>query len=78
MAAKIPVVSTTIGAEGLDILDGENIAIADAPDDLARRCLALLDDKTARCRMAATAGEMVATRYSWEVVSQKFEKLLFQ
>ena len=78
MAAKIPVVSTTIGAEGLDILDGENIAIGDTPDDLARKCLALLDDKTARCRMAATAWEMVATRYSWEVVSQKFEKLLFQ
>ena len=31
MAAKIPVVSTTVGAEGLDIRDGENIAIADSP-----------------------------------------------
>ena len=76
MAAKIPVVSTTIGAEGLDVVNGENIAIADEPEDLAARCVALLEDETSRCRMAAAAWEMVATRYSWEVVSRKFEGLL--
>src|SRR5665213_4577915 len=32
MAAKIPVVSTSVGAEGLDVRDGDNIAIADSPE----------------------------------------------
>ncbi len=76
MAAKIPVVSTSVGAEGLDIRDGENIAIADSPQEFAERCLALLGDAGARRRMAATAWEMVAACYSWEVVSRKFEQLL--
>ena len=76
MAAKIPVVSTEIGAEGLDIRSSENISIADEPEDFAARCLALLEDETARCRMAAAAWEMVAARYSWEEVSRKFESLL--
>lgn len=76
MAAKIPVVSTLVGAEGLDIRDGENIAIADSAADFAERCLTLLDDADARTRMAANAWEMIAACYSWEVVSRRFEKLL--
>lgn len=76
MAAKIPVVSTSVGAEGLDVRDGENIAMADSPQQFAERCLALLDDSAARQRMAATAWEMVSACYSWEVISRKFEQLL--
>jgi glycosyltransferase involved in cell wall biosynthesis len=76
MAAKVPVVSTSLGAEGLDVRDGENIAIADSPPQFAEACLALLGDSGARRRMAANAWEMVAACYSWEVVSRQFEKLL--
>ncbi len=76
MAAKIPVVSTTVGAEGLDIRDGENIAIADSAQDFADRCLELLADSDARRRMAANAWETVSACYSWQVVASNFEKLL--
>jgi glycosyltransferase involved in cell wall biosynthesis len=76
MAAKIPVVSTTIGAEGLDIHNGEDIHIADSAADFAGRCLELLDDPGARQRMADAAWAMVSSRYSWEVVSRRFEELL--
>jgi glycosyltransferase involved in cell wall biosynthesis len=76
MAAKIPVVSTSVGAEGLDVRDGENIAIADSPRDFAQACLELLDNREARRRMAANAWEMVAACYSWEAVSSKFERFL--
>jgi glycosyltransferase involved in cell wall biosynthesis len=75
MAAKISVVSTSVGAEGLDI-GGGNIAIADSPQEFAERCLALLDDQDARTRMTRTAWEMIAACYSWEVVAREFEKLL--
>jgi polysaccharide biosynthesis protein PslH len=77
MAARIPVVSTTIGAEGLDIENGRNIHIADDPKDFAARCLDLFDDVAQRRAMADAAWDMVASRYSWEVVSQRFEELLF-
>ena len=76
MAARIPVVSTTIGAEGLDVQDGETIAITDSPQDFADRSVALLEDADARHRMAQRAWEMVSACYSWEVVSRKFEQLL--
>ncbi len=76
MTAKVPVVSTTIGAEGLDVRDGENIALADSPEVFAERCVALLGCAEARRKQARTAWEMVSTCYSWEAVSRKFELLL--
>jgi polysaccharide biosynthesis protein PslH len=76
MAARTPVVSTSVGAEGLDVHGGETIALADSPEEFADACVALLDDAGARRRMAANAWEMVAACYSWEVVSRKFEQLL--
>jgi glycosyltransferase involved in cell wall biosynthesis len=76
MAARLPVVSTAIGAEGLDIQDGENIFIADSPQDFADRCLLLLEDSSRRRRMIQTAWELISACYSWDVVAQKFEALL--
>ena len=76
MAARVPVVSTGVGAEGLDVRDAENIALADSPGAFAERCLALLGDAEARRKQAQAAWEMVSACYSWEVVARKFEQLL--
>jgi glycosyltransferase involved in cell wall biosynthesis len=76
MAAGIPVVSTTIGAEGLGARDGDTIRIADSPEDFAAACLALLDDAAERERLSNRALQMVTERYSWEAVACAFEKLL--
>jgi polysaccharide biosynthesis protein PslH len=76
MAAKIPVVSTSVGAEGLDVRDGENIQIANSPDSFAERCISLLSAAEARRKQSQAAWEMVSACYSWEVISRKFEQLL--
>ena len=39
MAAKIPIVSTTIGAEGLPVLNGRHLFLADTPEEFAHRCV---------------------------------------
>jgi glycosyltransferase involved in cell wall biosynthesis len=76
MAAGIPVVSTTIGAEGLGARDGDTIRIADAPKDFAEACIALLDNLTERELLRDRALQMVTEKYSWEAVATVFEKLL--
>ena len=76
MAAQVPVVSTTIGAEGLDVRNGETIRIADSPEDFADHCLELLADPAARNNIASAAWEMVSSCYSWEAASLAFERLL--
>jgi glycosyltransferase involved in cell wall biosynthesis len=76
MAAGIPVVSTTIGAEGLTICPPENIRIADTPQSFADECLELLANSAEREHMSAAALQMVSSRFSWEAVSRSFEKIL--
>jgi polysaccharide biosynthesis protein PslH len=76
MAAHIPVVSTTIGAEGLTIHPPDDIRIADTPQDYAELCLKLLSSSGERERVASAAWEMVNANFSWERVSRCFEEVL--
>lgn len=76
MAASIPVVSTTIGAEGLFVHPPDDIRIADDPQLFADHCLDLLDDPTARERTIAKAFELVNAEFSWEQAARSFEKIL--
>jgi glycosyltransferase involved in cell wall biosynthesis len=78
MAARTPVVSTAIGAEGLDVADGETIRLADSPQDLAARCLELLASAAERDRISAAAWNLVNSKYSWDVVARDMERLLFE
>ena len=76
MAAKVPIVSTTVGAEGLEANHPDNIRLADNPADFARNCLELLDDAQARMRIIGNAWDMVNTRFSNEIVARHFERIL--
>ncbi|HBY62919.1 MAG TPA: glycosyl transferase family 1, partial [Solibacterales bacterium] len=77
MAAGLPVVSTTVGAEGLEV-DGTEIALGDTPRDFADACLRLLAGEEARRRQAAAALSRVAARFSWEQVARSFERTLIE
>jgi glycosyltransferase involved in cell wall biosynthesis len=76
MAAGLPVVSTTVGAEGLTYDNGRDIAIADDPHDFAAACVRLLSDDAARRSVADAALERAQTKLSWEAVSREFEAIL--
>jgi polysaccharide biosynthesis protein PslH len=76
MAAGTPVVSTTIGAEGLEVMDGQNILLADTPEDFAAACVQLLQKPDERARLAAAARELVTARFSWDAVADRFEQII--
>jgi len=76
MAARVPVVATSIAAEGLEIHPGADICIADTPAGFAEACLNLLEDASERARMAQAAWMLVSENYSWERVTSDFESLL--
>jgi sugar transferase (PEP-CTERM/EpsH1 system associated) len=76
MAMAKAVVSTTVGAEGLPVADGENIAIADAPAVFARAVLRLLRDAGAREGLERAARRLVVARYDWSAVAHDFEDAL--
>jgi len=67
-----------VGAEGLDVTDGQTIALADRPADFANWCLNLADDAEAARAMSMRARDVIASRYSWDQVSRRFEQLLMR
>ena len=75
MAAGKAVVSTTIGAEGLDVSPGSDILIADDPRDFADVVVSLLKDRELRRRYERAASE-TAGKYDWSVIAAKFGEVL--
>jgi glycosyltransferase involved in cell wall biosynthesis len=76
MALGTPVVSTSKGAEGLDVVDGEHLLLADDPAVFAERTLQLLSDLALRQRIAANARRLVETRYGWQQIGDEFVTLV--
>jgi glycosyltransferase involved in cell wall biosynthesis len=65
-AAGRPVVSTTIGAEGLCAVDGEHLLLADTPERFADAVSALLDSADLRGRLGRAGRRLYEERYTWE------------
>ena len=75
MALGRPVVSTTIGSEGLEVIDNENILIADTPTQFAEKTICLLRDRELYQRLSTNGRKLVETRYSWDPISNRLMEL---
>ena len=75
MALGRPVVSTTLGCEGLEVIDGEHLFIADRPVEFAGRVLDLLRDRYLGQEISKRARELVVNRYDWNPIARKLEQI---
>lgn len=71
MAARLAVVSTQIGAQGLDVQDGEQLRLADTEEGFARAVIELLRDPAQREVLGARAASYVARHYDWSVIAPR-------
>jgi glycosyltransferase involved in cell wall biosynthesis len=74
MAMGSPVVSTSLGVEGLPVTAGEHYLEANAPGDLARSVLRLLADASLRRTLAANARRLVEKNFSHRAAAKIFEQ----
>ena len=70
-----PVVSTTVGAEGLALTDQKEFIAADNPDDFAAAVVCLLHNEARRHELGEAGRTLVVERYSWNQVARQFEAL---
>ena len=75
MAAAKAVVSTTVGAEGLDVQHGRDIILADDARAFSQSVVLLLRDRELRRRYEKAAAE-TAARYDWPAIGQRFSEVL--
>jgi len=75
MAAGTPVVSTTLGAEGLAIAAGQDILIADSPEAMADAIGGLQAGSRLWQQLATNGRRLVRERYDWSVVGETLWRL---
>ncbi|MCE4557560.1 glycosyltransferase family 4 protein [Roseateles cellulosilyticus] len=78
MAMGLPVVSTTIGIEGLDVDDGTHFLRADGADSLASATLKLLADGQLRLKLSRAARDLVEARFGHRVAADVFGRILVE
>jgi glycosyltransferase involved in cell wall biosynthesis len=68
MAAGQAVVSTSVGAQGLQVSDGVELRLADSPDDFARAVIELLEYPARREALGQAAAQYAAAHHDWSVI----------
>lgn len=75
MAMGVPVVSTTIGSEGLAVQHSVHLLVADTPEDFARACAKLLQDKELAQRLAKNARQLMLERYDAKIALRTLDSI---
>ena len=69
------VVTTSVGCEGLELVDDEHLWVADTPQEFANKVIALLHDPATRRRLGEAGMQRVRTRYRWPDAAKALEAL---
>lgn len=76
MAVGTPVVATSKGVEGLDLVPGQDVLIGDTPDEFAAHIIALLGNPARGRQLAENAQAKVRAHYDWQQVGVKLDALV--
>ncbi len=68
MALGTPVVTTSIGLEGIDAVPEKHILVADKPDEFARQVIRLIQNKEMCIKIATEARKLIEDKYTWDKV----------
>ena len=69
-AHGVPVVSTTIGAEGLDVQQGNHLLMGDSPEDFARSCCSIIESESLRSRLRSGGRERFVESFTSSTVDE--------
>jgi sugar transferase (PEP-CTERM/EpsH1 system associated) len=75
MAMEKPIVSTTIGAEGLPVTDGAELLLANTPEAFAAAVVRILRDSDRANELGQRAAKLVRAEFGWQKVAERFASI---
>lgn len=75
MSAGVPVVTTPVGAQGIEAINGREILIGRTPQELADLTVRLISDKKLFKKIIVNAKKLIKEKYDWQVISQDLENI---
>lgn len=76
MAMGIPVVTNSIGAEGINVKRSEEIIIEEDEDRIAEYIVKLINDECLNSYISYNAQKVIFDEYRWDVILKKFDKII--
>jgi glycosyltransferase involved in cell wall biosynthesis len=73
MAMRLPIVSTSIGIEGIECTPGRHVLVADTAEAFARQLITLLDHRELGERLAREGRRLVERRYTWQIIGDTLD-----
>jgi glycosyltransferase involved in cell wall biosynthesis len=77
LATGLPVVSTRVGAEGLELVAGQDYLAADQPETMADALVACIRDPRPARAMAGRSRTFVLEHYDWDTLADRLERVWF-
>jgi len=74
-ARAAPVVTTTVGLEGIDASPGEDVLVADSPEEFAASVIDLIEQKDLRQQLSKNGRRLVEKKYDWQVVLGRLDEI---
>jgi glycosyltransferase involved in cell wall biosynthesis len=76
LACSIPIVSTTLGVEGIKVIPGQSVLIADSSESFAQSIIELLSNNIKRERLSQNGLSVLINDYSFEVNTNRIQKIV--
>lgn len=74
LARRVPIVTTSHGSRGYQLVPGEQAFVTDDPQVYARACVTLLSDSSARTRVSEAGWKLFNDHYSWDSIQPAVER----
>lgn len=74
LSMQKPVVSTSIGCEGIDVVDGEHLLIRDDPSLFAESVIELFTNQNKRQKLISNGYQLMMNKYDWKVIGESIEE----
>jgi polysaccharide biosynthesis protein PslH len=78
LACGLPVVSTRVGCEGLRLVPGREIVVADTPGEMVEALLGCLRDPTGAARLGEQGRQVVWAQYDWDLLAERLERVWYR
>jgi glycosyltransferase involved in cell wall biosynthesis len=72
------VVSTSVGCEGIDVVHGEHLLVADEPQAFADAVLKLSNDRKLAAKLGRQGRALMERKYKWEAIVERLEEFYHQ
>lgn len=74
LSMQKPVISTSIGCEGIEVLDGKHLLVRDTPEQFAEAVIKLFREQNLRQRLISQGYKLVKQKYDWRVIGSSIEQ----